>query len=386
MAVTVLRVSVGGSIVPASEHRPTRAEIDLDAIRQNVAHIKALLAAGTEVMAVVKANGYGHGALPVARAALQAGATQLGVATVDEAAELRQGGITAPVLVLGPTTPAAMRLARDLGVTVTVHSLETARAAREIEGLRVHLKVDTGMGRLGFPATDEGVRAVAEAKKLLSDRAEGIFTHLSDADNEDQGYTLAQLDRFEAVLKELAGRGFEFRFVHAANSAATLALKRAHYNLVRPGLAVYGLYPAPWQKNLCELRPALSLKTAIDSIKELPAGWGISYGHTVMLDKPRRVGVLPAGYADGVRRGLSGRLWVLVGGRRVKTLGRVCMDQIVVDLQDVGDPRPGDEAVLLGCQGNECITADEWAEITGTINYEIVTGVSARVPRVYLHP
>ncbi len=372
--------------MPASEHRPTRAEIDLDAIRHNVANIAALLTGGKGLMAVVKANGYGHGAVPVARAALQAGATELGVATVDEAAELRQAGITAPVLVLGPATPPAMRLARDLGVRVTVHSLESARAARDIDGLRVHLKVDTGMGRLGFPATGEGIRSLADAKRLLGDAAEGIFTHLSDADNQDQGYTLAQLDRFDGVLKELGGRGFEFRCVHAANSAATLALPRAHYDLVRPGLAIYGLYPAPWQKALCELRPALSLKTAIDGIKELPSGWGISYGHTVVLQSPRRVGVLPAGYADGVRRGLSGRLGVLVGGRRVRVLGRVCMDQMVVDLQDVASARPGDEAVLLGCQGNECVTADEWADLTGTISYEIVTGISARVPRVYLNP
>lgn len=371
--------------MPASEHRPTRVEIDLDAIRHNVSNIKALTGPGVDVMAVVKANAYGHGALPVARAALQAGSAWLAVATVDEAAELRQGGITAPVLVLGLSTPEAMRLARDLGVSITVYSLQAAQAARDAGGLRVHLKVDTGMGRLGFAATDEGVAALAEAKRLLGEAAEGVYTHLSDADNPDQSYTLAQLDRFDAVLAELARQGLGFRYVHAANSAATLAVPRARYGLVRPGVAIYGLYPAGWQRALCDLRPALSFKTVIDGVKVLPAGWGISYSHTVLLERPTRVGVVPAGYADGVRRGLSGRLEVLVRGRRVRALGRVCMDQVVVDLQDLPDAGVGDEAVLIGRQGNEVITADDWAAVLGTINYEIVTGISARVPRVYLH-
>jgi alanine racemase len=376
--------------------------VDLDAIRDNVAALCAL-ARPAAFLAVVKANAYGHGAVPVARAVLEAGASWLGVARVEEGVQLRDAGIDAPILLLSEPAPRAAATVvahRMTPVVYTETGIDALAKAVADSGsatpLAVHLKVDTGMHRVGCSTDD----AVALAGRIAGrDELElaGVCTHLALADDPTDAYTAEQLERFDAVLDALAARNLRPPLVHAANSAGLLtfasprydarsyARSDARYDMVRVGIACYGLPPAPPLADNAEvaLRPALSLRARVTMVKTLPAGARVSYGLRYELNATARVATIPAGYADGVPRGLGlagGE--VLIRGRRFPIAGVVTMDQFMVDVGDA-PVEPDDEVVLIGAQGDDEITATEWAEKLGTINYEIVTGIGARVPRTY---
>ncbi|MDN5345461.1 MAG: alanine racemase [Clostridia bacterium] len=368
--------------------RPVWAEIDLDAIAYNVCAMKRLLAPQTEIMAVVKANAYGHGAVPVARTALANGVTWLGVATLDEALALRREGITAPLLILGYTPPEDAGRVVAAGISQTVFTLEQARClsdAAQAAGTRarLHLKIDTGMGRLGF-LPDQAVAAIPAIARMPHVSLEGIFTHFAAADAADKSYTRRQLSLFQRVITELEQQGITFPWRHAANSGAIIDLPETYFNLVRAGIILYGHYPSSEvQQGRLNLRPAMTLKTRIVLVKEVPAGTYISYGCTYRTTGPARIATLPVGYADGYSRLLSNRAEVLIRGRRASVIGRICMDQCMIDVTAVPEARAGDEVVLFGCQGGKTLPVEEVAAWMGTINYEILCLVSGRVPRVY---
>ena len=370
--------------------RPVWAEVDLGAVRHNVARLAALARPG-QVCAVVKANGYGHGAVRVARAALDGGATWLGVALVEEGVELRDAGVEAPILVLSEPPLDVMdevvgrRLTPTVYTEVGVEAAAKAVAAAGIDyRLNVHVKVDTGMHRVG--AAPEAALGLADAVNRRPElRLAALWTHLAVADEPDNEFTAQQLERFERVRLTLQRRGVLPDLVHAANSAGLIAHPASRYNFVRCGIAIYGIDPDPALAGRVDLRPAMSWKARVSFVKEVPAGDRISYGLRYELDKHSVVATVPAGYADGVTRRLSfagGE--VLLGGRRHPIAGTVTMDQIMVDCGPDADVAPGDEVVLIGRQGTEEITAQEWADRLDTIAYEVVCGVGPRVPRTYL--
>ena len=365
--------------------RPTWLEVDLEAIAHNVRRVVEIVGPAVKVLAVLKADGYGHGTVRVARTALNNGTCCLGVASINEGLILRKAGISAPVLVLG-FTPAWQ--ARELvlnGLSATVFDLDVAQALSRAAGqldsqVKVHIKVDTGMGRLGL-LTDDVVPFALALRSLPNLILEGIFTHFSVADS-DPAYTRSQAGRFRQVLQALSKEGIDLPMVHAANSAAILTHPESHFSMVRLGIAMYGLHPSSQVRCPPDFRPALSFKTEVAQVKDLAPGSYVSYGNTYQTTGWQRIAVLPVGYADGFRR--APRHWgeVLVRGQRAPIVGRVCMDQTMVDVTEIADVRQGDEVVLIGEQGGESITAEEVAERLGTINYEVVSEILARVPRV----
>ncbi len=384
------------STVTLFPDRPTWLEIDHGAIAHNVRRLVEL-AGGRQLLISLKADAYGHGAVQVAQTALLNGASWLGVATLSEGVALRQAGIEAPVLVLGYTPAWQARDVLRHGLTPTVYSLEVARAlSRAALALdrpaRVHVKVDTGMGRLGiFPEeARDFVKALAGMPGIV---LQGIFTHLAVADGESEWehtYTAEQLARFDGVLAGLDADGIHVPLVHGVNSAGLLdatvgflapAGPLAQHTLVRAGIAVYGLHPSPGVRLPGDFRAALSWKTQVAQVKTLPAGSYVSYGATYRTEAPSQIAVIPVGYADGFRRGPSNWGEVLVRGRRAPVVGRVTMDQTMLDVTAVPGVRQGDEVVLIGQQGGDAISAEEVAERLGTINYEVVSAILARVPR-----
>jgi alanine racemase len=365
--------------------RPTWLEIDVDAIAHNVRHVKKIVGRDVRLLAVLKADAYGHGAVKVARTALNNGATHCGVASVNEAIVLRQAGISAPVLVLGYTPAWQAREALRHDVAITLYNRDVARAfsraAIELHvEARAHVKVDTGMGRLGL-LPGETPDFVHDVRNLPGLTLEGIFTHFSIADEADLGYTRRQLECFQEVLAELRVQGVTFPLVHAANSAALLRLPESRFTMVRLGLAMYGLAPSPAVSLPPELHPALTWKTTVAQVKTLSAGSYVSYGNTYQTQGEETIAVIPVGYADGFRRAPMHWGEVLVKGQRAPIVGRVCMDQTMVNVSHIPDVRVGDEVVLIGSQGDATITAEDVAERLGTINYEVVSVIMARVPR-----
>ncbi len=366
--------------------RPTWVEIDLEAIAHNVQRVVEMVGPQVGVMAVLKADAYGHGAIKTARTALNNGARMLGVACLGEAIALREAGISAPTLVLGYTPPWQAREMILHNAMATLFSLDVARAlsraATELRSLaRVHVKVDTGMGRLGL-LPEEAADFVKQVSGLPGLALDGIFTHFALADSRDKSYTFWQLSRFRQVIDELAACGIVIPYVHAANSAAILEMPETHFNMVRLGIAMYGLDPSPQVKCPPDFRPALTFKTMVAQVKELAAGSYIGYGCTYRTTAPSRIAVIPVGYADGFRRGPSHWGEVLVRGQRAPIVGRVCMDQTMIDVTGIPGVREGDEVVLIGQQGAEQITVEDVARRLGTINYEVVSEILARVPRV----
>jgi alanine racemase len=369
--------------------RPAWAEVDLDAVRHNAA-VLARLSQPAALCAVVKADGYGHGAVPVAEAALDGGATWLAVAVVEEGAALRESGIDAPILLLSETPPAvvATALAHRLTPTVYTHLGVEAAAAAVPAGrapAAVHLKVDTGMHRVGTaPDAAVGLARAVEAARGL--RLEGLWTHLAVADDPGQdAYTAHQLRRFEEVRDGLARAGIRPDILHAANSAGAIAHPSSRYDLVRCGISLYGHPPSPALAGRADLRPALSLKARVTLVKELGAGERLSYGRCYEIRDRSTVATVPLGYADGVPRRLSAvGAEVLVAGRRCPMAGTVTMDQLLVDCPPEAAVAAGDEVVLIGRQGGEEVRAEDWAERLGTISYEILCGIGPRVPRTSL--
>lgn len=368
----------------------TWAEIDLDALAHNYRELRALLPSGCRFLGLVKANAYGHGALRVAQKLQELGADMLAVACVAEAAELREGGITAPILCLGHTPPQLAPALLELDVVQTVEDLETGKtlsAAAQQAGkpIKIHVKLDTGMGRLGFLWQADGdngavLNQIEELCALPGLEAEGIFTHFSDADG-DERYTRAQLDRFIEARAALEKRGVRFQVSHCGASAAVLHYPCTHMDMVRPGIALYGYYPASWLEgpDSPELRPVMTLKSRVCAVRSLPAGSCISYGRTAVLERDSRVAVVPIGYGDGYPRVLSNRMEMEVRGMRCPVLGRVCMDMCMLDVTDVPGAAEGDTAVAYGPG-----LTQQAAELADTIVYELLTSVSPRVPRIYV--
>lgn len=377
---------MGEDVTIGSSRRATRAEIDLDAIATNVRFFvdRAGLTAG--VMAVVKANAYGHGAVMVARAAVAAGASWLAVATVDEGCQLRAAGLAAPILVLAPSHPEEADAAVRADLTLAVADLPGAAAvAAAVRGgaARVHVEVDTGLNRFGIPHTVAAAQ-IARIAALPGLRLDGVYTHFATADEADQGFHDLQQARFGAVLDDLESLGIAVPQIHQDNSAGALGGPGPRVTLIRPGVALYGMSPSDEVPAPPQLRSVLRLRSRVARILDLAPGDSVSYGRTFVATRPMRAALIPLGYADGYRRSLSSRGVMLLGGRRAPVLGRVCMDQTVIALPEGISAEIGNEVVVIGAQGEEQISADELAVLAGTIPYEIGTGISARVPRHYL--
>lgn len=376
-------------IVRMRPERPTWLEIDLSAIAGNTRRVKEIVGSNVRVLASLKADAYGHGAIKVARTVLHNGASMIGVATISEAVPLREAGVNAPIIVFGYVPAWQMREAVRLDLTITLYAGEAAQALSRAavalgKNVKAHVKVDTGMGRLGIRAeqVEEVVALVREIQALPGIELEGIFTHFAMADTLDQTHTRMQIERFQAVLALLEQHGLRPPLVHAANSAATLTLPEARFDMVRPGIALYGLDPSVEVRLPGGFRPALSFKTQMSLVKWVPAGECISYGCTYTTERPMLVATLPVGYADGFRRGPTTWGSVLVHGQEAPIIGRVCMDQCMIDVTHIPQARAGDEVVLIGRQGDAVLSAETVADRLGTSNYEVVSAILARVPRV----
>ncbi|NHZ73574.1 MAG: alanine racemase [Nitrospirae bacterium] len=380
----------------------TWVEINLSAYSHNIAELCRIASSEARLMAVVKADGYGHGAVAVARVALESGADCLGVARLHEAVELREAGIAAPILIFGLTPAEEIDTLLDLDLTQAVFSQATAgalaaEAVTRGKRPRVHIKVDTGMGRLGLltegpdakglgrGAADHRLSEVETIANLQGLEVEGLFTHFATADHADKTYANRQLQRFLELVDRLRQQGLEFPLSHAANSAALIDMPDSNLDMVRPGIATYGLYPsAAVDRSRVGLKPVMEWKTKVVQLKKVPAGFGVSYGITHETPRPTNLATVAVGYADGLKRGLSSRGQMLVGGQRVPIVGRICMDLTLLDVGEVPGASVGDEVVILGRQGDEMLSADEMATTLGTINYEIVSTITSRVPRIYL--
>jgi alanine racemase len=361
-------------------------EVDLQTIRQNVRELIKI--SQTEVMAVVKANGYGHGAAEIARASVEAGATWLGVARLEEAIALRRSGLNCHILVMGYTSPDRIAEAVNHNICLTIYDVSIGEAYADQAsqlggGLRLHIKVDTGMGRLGI-SPDTALQFIESISRKPQLNIEGIFTHFARADEPQAPTTLQQLEMFDDLMGKLRRVGVAPRYIHTANSAAILNYPQARYDLVRPGIALYGFPPSPDTALPPTIKPGLTWKTRLTSVRTFPAGHGISYGHIYYTHSTERIGSIAIGYADGFRR-VNGNV-ALVRGRRVPVVGRVCMDQCMLQLDEVPEAEIGDEVVLLGSQGSENISAEELGERWGTFNYEVICGLSARLPRIFHNP
>ncbi len=361
----------------------TWVEVDLSVITNNIKLIKKEVPG--EIMAVVKANGYGHGAIQVAKAALEGGATWCGLARFEEALELRNAGIDCPLLLFGWVPPQQIALAIINKISMTVWDQDQinliSKTAAEIQKkAHVHLKVDTGMGRLGS-APQETLQLAQQLVKTPQLLFEGLYTHFARADEPIEPTTNQQNEVLKEVLSEIRNHSIEPRYIHAANSAASLTFPSAHYQIVRFGIAMYGLHPSRECQLPQSYQPALQWKSVLSHVKTVPSKHGISYGHEYRTIRSERIGTIPIGYADGFRRTKGNQ--VLVNGKKVPVIGRVCMDQVMVQLDQVPQAKAGDEVVIIGKQENAAISADDLAEIWGTINYEVTCGIGARVPRIY---
>jgi alanine racemase len=367
--------------------RATRAEIDLDAIRHNFRQVRSRVGSGVKIMSVVKANAYGHGIVAVSSALLDAGTNYLGVGIFEEGVLLREQGIESPILVLGPPFEEQLEAFLDYQLDATLCASEAAGALNTLSSSRgrrapVHVKVDTGMGRIGVNYKDavEFVKYVASLPNL---ELRGIYTQLATADERDKGFAHMQLTRFHAVVSTLGNVGISIPLKHCANSAAILDLKDSFYDMVRPGVTLYGYYPSRETSESLSLRPALSWRSKIGFLKRVDAGTPISYGRKYVTSSPTTIASLPVGYADGLSRSLTNKVEVLINGRRFRTVGAVCMDQVMVDLGTSVNAKTGDDVTIIGTDGNEQITAWDVAEKQGTIPYEVTCGISDRVPRIY---
>ena len=377
------------------------AEVDLEAIAHNVRELRRITDPGADLMAVVKANAYGHGVIEVTRKALENGADSMGVARIEEGIELRKAGFNESVLIFGYTPPVLAHKLIEFDLTQTVWSYNTAQALSDIavsfnKQIKTHLKVDTGMGRLGLlpncsrpPATEQkltinAIREVESIASLAGLELEGVYTHFANADSTDKTYAAKQLEIFLDFLNELRRAGMNPPLCHSANSAAIIDMPETHLNMVRAGIAIYGLYPSDdVNKHRIALKPAMTLKAKVIHLKKVPPGFKVSYGSIYQTTKSTTIASIPVGYADGFNRLLSSRGHMLVRGRRAPIVGRVCMDQTMLDVGHIPDVNLEDEVVIFGRQGDESITVDEIAASLNTINYEIVSALTARVPIIY---
>ena len=364
------------------------AEIDLGAIRGNIAGIKRLLKPETGLMAIVKANAYGHGMLEVSRVCIEQGAAYLAVANPEEALTLRENDIEVPILVLGWMPPEYAAAMIENHVDVTVFEPETAQvlsraAVAAGQAARIHLKIDTGMGRLGFDPNPQSLEAIRGIASLPGIEIQGIFSHLATSDETDKTFAYQQLEVFRQFTADLEKMGVSIPIHHLANSGAIMEMPEAQLDMVRAGIIIYGLYPSDEvDHSIIKLIPAMTLKSRISFVKTLPAEHSVSYGRTYVSKEEIKVATVPIGYADGYSRLLSNRGWAVIRGRRVPLIGRVCMDQVMFDVTDLGEVKTGDEVILFG-KPEDGVTADDLAAVIGTINYEIVCSPHSRVARTF---
>ncbi|MDD5495799.1 MAG: alanine racemase [Candidatus Omnitrophica bacterium] len=371
--------------VSRTRYRQTWAEVDLKAIEYNFRQVRRLVGNNVKIMAVVKANAYGHGTVEVSEVFERLGVDYLGVATTDEAVRLRDHGVMSPILVLGHVLPSEIKAAVSKDITLTLCGDELLKEIkRETAGglkAKVHIKIDTGMGRIGIWHEEalNFIKNLAQHKNII---IEGIYTHFSSA-GRDSFFTTYQLESFEALLSQLEEFDIRIPLKHAANSIATVDFKKSHLNLVRPGLILYGMYPKHTFPKLIKLKPAMSFKTRIVFIKDTPPGRSISYGRSFITQKHTRIATLPVGYADGYGRNLSNKADVLIRAQRAPVIGRVTMDQTMIDVGHVKGVKVGDEVILIGKDGRNEIRMEKLARLAGTIAYEVVCAISNRVPRIY---
>jgi alanine racemase len=371
---------------------PVFAEIDLSAFRHNMDAVKKLVNGKSRIIAVVKGDAYGHGADVIAPEALKCGAEYLAVARLNEAVNLRKSGIDAPILLFGQSLPVYADEYIKYNLTVSVHSFKAAEAlsdeaAKSGSVIPVHVKADTGMGRLGM--TEEAADA-ADLIRRIGDlpgvKVEGVYSHFANADCADKSHAEMQLHRFLEIKDKVLSCVSEAPLFHIANSAAVMEFPESHLDMVRPGIMLYGLYPSSEMDRVkTVLKPVMSLKSQINQIKHVGPGFTVSYGSTHVTDRESVIATVPAGYADGYSRLLSSKGEMLVKGKRAAITGRVCMDLTMLDVSHIPDACEGDEVVLFGPQGDEFLGADEIADITGTISYEVVSAITSRVPRVYIN-
>ncbi|MDA3734116.1 alanine racemase [Niameybacter massiliensis] len=366
------------------------AEVSTEAIRHNYHEIRKVIPHNTQIMSIVKADGYGHGAIEIAKIFQDEGADCFAVAIAKEGEELREAGIEKPILVLGYTPAADIEALIQYDLTQTVFSYEMAEfiseeAAKFNKSVNVHIKVDTGMGRIGFLADPQSVEEIKRIATLPNINMEGIFTHFSTADESDPSYTKEQWSIFTGFLNELHEAGIEFPIVHAANSAAVMVHSYAYVNMVRPGIIMYGYYPSDYLfGKKINLQPAMTLKTQVVHVKTLGEGHYIGYGRKFCTPREMKVATIPIGYADGYSRRLSNKGRVLIRGQYANVLGNICMDQFMVDVTHIDDISVGDEVVVFGSQGDKTVSIEELARLTDTINYEIMCMIGKRVPRIYV--
>ena len=374
--------------------RRTWAEVSLETLAHNYHALRDLTPYGTKFMGLVKADGYGHGAVPIAQKLEELGADYLGVACLDEAIELREAGIKAPILILGCTPSVYAKDLMDYDITQACYDLDFAKAlSAEAQAagktLRIHIQCDTGMTRLGFlcheSCLDRTAQEIYEAVRLPGLEAEGIFTHFAQGDTSEE-VTMHQFDRFLDIMKKVEELGYTFSLRHCANSAATLLYPATYLDMVRPGIVLYGHLPdASMDPDLCDLRPVLELKSRIGTVRTVPAGEQVSYGGTYTLERESRLAVIPIGYGDGYRRAFSNNLTVLIHGQKAPSAGRVCMDMCMVDVTDIPDVKEGDIAIIYGRDERDEQSVEMAAAIPpATISYELLVTITKRIPRVYL--
>jgi alanine racemase len=370
--------------------RQVWAEVDLNAVAHNLHAIRRVLPEHTKIMAIVKANAYGHGALKVCHKLAEAGVDYFAVATLQEALQLQEEQLNLPILILGNTAREDYGIVVSSGVTQTIYSYEQAESLSIIASAlkhvaKVHIKVDTGMSRIGFLDDERSLEEIIAIAKLPNLDIEGVFSHLANSDAADKTFSEQQISRYLTFCAKIERAGIHFKFKHIANSGAVLNHPESHLDIVRTGLILYGVYPShEVNRELIKLKPALSLKSRIINLKELPKDTNISYGCTFTTQRPSKIATLPLGYADGYSRLLSNKAYVLVAGYKAPIVGRVCMDQCMIDVTDIPQVKLGDEVVHIGQQGEHEITAEDLAEIMGTVNYEILCMISYRVPRIYV--
>ena len=373
---------------PVKAYHRIEARVDLDAIRANIETVKALNPPKEKVLLVIKADAYGHGAAVLAEE-LEDLADYFGVAEIDEAVELRNSGVTKPILILGYTDETEYEDLLNYDITQAVYDVEKCRslsllAEKTGRKARVHIKVDSGMHRIGFPVDEQGIADAEELFSMPGLLVEGIFTHFAKADEKDKTSALEQYNAFSTFVKTLEGRGHDLGVRHIDNSAGAMELHSKGFDMMRLGIVIYGLYPSEEVDKSVVIRPAMQLVTHITHLKTLPAGCGISYGHTFVTERETRVATVSAGYADGYPRAQSGTGRVLIRGEYAPILGRVCMDQFMVDVSHIPDAEIGDEVVLFGTDGEKSISVEEVAEPAVSFNYELVCNVARRVPRIYV--